>query len=169
MTRRLPPLLLITLWVATVGILLSPEPEAGFAIPHDRVPGIEQGDDGGQRHGHTLTWSWLFGSALIIIVGVLMIWGSQSRWTDRLGRSLVAATLVVEVIFTAMCWSYHRQLADPAAVSFFGSFPAGTAWQLYGMGLVPFLFVGIYVGFFRRRIVTDKTTAAFSRLNKSSR
>ncbi|GIT30092.1 MAG: hypothetical protein Ct9H300mP1_21380 [Planctomycetaceae bacterium] len=30
-------------WTVTVAILLSPEPVAGFAIPHDVVPKMEQG------------------------------------------------------------------------------------------------------------------------------
>ncbi|MBQ17742.1 MAG: hypothetical protein CMJ65_11520 [Planctomycetaceae bacterium] len=161
---RLPLLLLIALWVTTLGILVSPEPEAGFSIAHARVPGMEQGDTGLQRHADTLTWSWLFGVTMIAVVGVLMIWGSQSRWTDRLGRLLLAATLVLEVIFTAMCWSYRQQLSDPTATTFFAGFPPGTAWQLYGMGLAPFLFVGLYVFFFRQRIVTEATASGFDRL-----
>ena len=36
------------------------------------------------------------------------------------------------------------------------------------MGSIPFLFVGIYVGFFRRQIVTDRTSSEFPHLSKSS-
>ena len=169
MTRWLAPLLLIASWMISVAILMSPEPTAGFAIPHDEIPKMERGDDGLQRHEHTLVLGWLYGVVLIATFGGLMAWSSRARWNSLMGGLLVGCTLIVTGVFSAMCWSYQRQLVDPATVSFFGSFPASTAWQLYGMGLVPFLFVGIYVGFFRRRIGTDKTTAAFSRLNKSSR
>ena len=109
------------------------------------------------------------GVLLIATFGGLMGWSSGAHCNSLMGGLLVATTLIFEGVFSAMCWSYHRQLADPASVSFFGSFPAGTAWQLYGMGAIPFLFVGIYVGFFGRQIVTDRTTAEFPHLNKSSR
>ena len=85
-----------------------------------------------------------------------------------MGGLLITTTVIVEGVFAAMCWSYHRQLANPDATPFFGSFPASTAWQLYGMGSIPFLFVGIYVVFFRRQIVTDRTSAEFPHLSKSS-
>lgn len=169
MTRWLIPLLLIASWGVTVAILLSPEPVAGFAIPHDVIPKMEQGDNGQLRHEHTLLLGWMFGVLLIATFGGLMVWSSGARCNSLMGGLLVATTLIFEGVFSAMCWSYHRQLADPAAVSFFGSFPAGTAWQLYGMGAIPFLFVGIYVGFFSRQIVTPRTTAEFPHLSKSSR
>ena len=168
MTRWLIPLLLTAAWTVTVAILLSPEPAAGFAIPHDEIPKMEQGGDGAQRHEHTLLLGWMFGVLLIAAFGGLIGWGSGTPWGSLMGGLLITTTVIVEGVFAAMCWSYHRQLANPDATPFFGSFPAGTAWQLYGMGSIPFLFVGIYVVFFRRQIVTDRTSAEFPHLSKSS-
>lgn len=168
MTRCLIPLLLVASWTVTLSILLSPEPVSGFGIPHDVVPKMEQGNDGTLRHEHTLLLGWMFGVLLIATFGGLIGWGSGTRWGSLMGGLLITTILIVEGVFSAMCWSYHRQLADPVATPFLGSFPASTAWQLYGMGSIPFLFVGIYVGFFRRQIVTDRTSAEFQHLSKSS-
>lgn len=178
MIRWLVPLLLVASWTVTIAILVTPEPATGFSIPHDPVhlqgrdvelPRMEQGGDSSQRHADTLVLGWLFGSLLIATFGGLMTWSSQVRCRSLMGVLLVGSTLVTEAAFSAMCWNYHRQPNDPSDISFFGLFPASTAWQLYGVGLVPFLFVGIYVGFFRRQILTHEAAAEFSRLSNSSR
>ena len=116
MTRWLIPLLLIASWTVTIAILLSPEPVAGFAIPHDVVPKMEQGDDGAQRHEHTLLLGWMFGVLLIAAFGGLIGWGSGTPWGSLMGGLLITTTVVVEGVRRRKCGKPNGKWQDPISV-----------------------------------------------------
>ena len=168
--------LLIVMWAVVVFILLVPEVPNGHGFEHSRFQTMDQGGDGAQRHGPLLIAGWLFGSILIALFVSLLAWGTvvdpgrQDAQRQQRGRfdmrltALFLGGVIYEGVFAAMCAAYRNSLTA-AEASFIGPFPAGVSWLLFGVWLVPGIFIAFYVVFFHRWILppsTLQTLAAFA-------
>lgn len=167
MKIALPAAFLMALWAVTAWIFLTPEPDHSHGVPHATVAQMDQGGDGESRHQQLLVPAWIFGSLQILGFVGLLAWSASSSPGGALKwATWVICGLAFEVVFAAMCLSYSRALSDPMAEPFWGGFPVGTAWMMYGLWIVPGLFVLAYVIRFDAWIATPEQLRQFDKILK---
>lgn len=157
--------LLVLLWGVVLIVLLTPEVPNGHGFEHAQFPTMDQGGGGEFRHGGLLAIGWMLGTVLIATFVSLLACGTVpvrtgTRW--RLGAFCVGG-LLYEGVFGMLCLSYRNSLAQSNA-TFFGPFPEPLAWLLFGIWLVPGVFVVLYVLFFYRWIWPPENSSRFAEL-----
>jgi len=155
-----PAILLLALWAVVLMILWTPQVPNGHGFQHATFAAMDQGGDGANRHGPLFIAGWLLGSLLIAFFVSLLFFGTESRahWLP-----FFLGGLIYEGVFGMLCLSYWKSLSDSAAV-FLGPFPASVSWLLFGIWLIPAVFVVLYVAFFRRWIFPIESAREFGRL-----
>lgn len=104
-----------------------------------------------ERHLGTLWLGWL--TALLqaaLFVGLLVL-GIRRGARPVPGRRVFLLGLAIYLaVFSLLFLSYRRFMASPqdAVDEVFWSFPAPTAWMLYGVWIAPIVFVGLYMVLF---------------------
>ncbi len=184
MRNWLPPVLLTVLWATVLAILLTPEPPQGHGLPHAQFRAMDQGGAGLQRHDSVLVLGWLFGSVLIAIFVSLLAWAATSNHRSRHAPrdeahhakrdsyccwAFVLGALLYEGVFAALCLAYCNSLESPQAASFWGPFPTGTSWLLFGIWGSPLFFILLYVVFFNRWIMPPQHLNQFEELVNGAR
>ena len=165
--------LLTLMWAVVVSILLTPEIPNGHGFEHPRFQAMDQGGDGAERHDSIFVAGWMFGSVLIALFVALLAWGTvvppgqedapqpnQVKPDLRLA-ALILGGLLYEGVFAAVCLAYRDSLTA-AKVTFLGPFPAGVSWILFGVWLIPGIFVVFYVVFFYRWILPPQSLQNFA-------
>ena len=71
--------------------------------------------------------------------------------------------IAYQAIFVMLFLAYHETLGG-GEVAFIGSLPAATWWVLFGVYLIPYYFVALYVWSFDRWIVTPESLRKFDQL-----
>ena len=169
-------ILLVALWAVVLTILLTPEIPQGHGFEHTRFSEMDQGGDGTERHESLLIPGWIFGSVLIALFVSLLAWGtadepsrtdttesSRARKSYARVGAFVFGGLIYESVFGMLCLVYRDSLADPD-VAFAGPFPAGVSWLLFGIWLIPGLFIVLYVVFFHRWILPPENSQRLAQL-----
>jgi len=71
--------------------------------------------------------------------------------------------IAYQAVFVMLFLAYRDSLSGEP-VAFIGSFPAATWWLLFGVYLMPYYFIVLYVTFFDRWVVTPETLKKFDEL-----
>lgn len=157
----------IVLVVAMAGILALvlgvPEIPGGHGFSHPVLETLERGGAGYARVEGVLALGWLFGLAQILLFVSLMALGARTpRGLRGLGPGLAIGGLAYALVWTALVLAYraYAQASDP--VLFLG-FPAPTALLLFGLYLVPLIFLLLYVVGFERWIAAPSDLAELER------
>jgi hypothetical protein len=167
MKNWLPGLLLVAMWAAVLWIALTPEISGGHGAMHSRFSQMDQGGAGLERHAAVFRAAWLLGSLMIAMFVCLLAWqtkGGRRPWT-----LFLVGGLLFEAIFSMMCWTYWRSLADPLEVPFWGSLPVPVAWLVYGIWLFPGFFITLYVVRFDDWILPKQSMRRFEAILKARR
>jgi len=164
----LPGIILIAMWGTLVWVFLTPEAEQSHGFAHARFSEMDQGGVGATRHGRVLVSGWFLGTSIIAVFVGLLAWGSEQALNSA-GHAarrwmFVLSGLIYAGIFTILMVCYADSLRQPEMPSYIGSFPAATWWLLFGIWLVPGLFVGIFVFGFSRWFVTPEAMIQFRKL-----
>lgn len=167
MKNWLPGVLLAAMWAAVLWIASTPELAGGHGSAHVRYSQMDQGGHGMERHGAVFAAAWLLGALMIAMFISLLAWQTKAR-RGPLPWFLVGG-LLFEAIFSMMCWTYWRSLADPLATPFWGSFPVPVAWLVYGIWLFPGFFITLYVMRFDEWILPSDSTRRFEELLEERR
>lgn len=148
----IPPLLLTVLGMTLAAIFLTSEPDNSHGFAHAQITEMHQAGNGADRLGSVLILAWLFGTVMIaffvsLLALAILPGNRQSLWLLLLG------TLLYETAFSLLVLEYRHFVAVPEAATFWGPFPTATAWVLFGVWLVPYVFILFYVVFFDRWIL----------------
>ena len=160
MKHWIPAILLIALWGVVLAILLTPEVPNGHGYQHSRFAEMDKGGNGADRHESLFIAGWMFGLLLIAFFVSLLLWGTTTRKHWLL---FLVGGLIYEGVFGMLCFSYWKSLTDPN-VAFIGSFPASVSWLLFGIGLTPAFFIGLYVIYYDRLIFPTENARKFELL-----
>ena len=168
--------LLALMWIIVLIILFTPEVPGGHGVEHATIPHMDQGGDGMQRHESVFVTGWMLGAVMIALFTGLLAWGAvrepfQADAAQRTATSgsawrlmpFLAGGLLFEGVFGMLCYSYWTSLSDPQA-AFFGPFPPGVSWMLFGMWLFPAFFIVLYVACFYRWILPPENAQRFADL-----
>ena len=178
MKQLIPPILLFAAWLVVFVVFMTPQSPAGYAIPHARIPEMDQGGPGLERHREVFVSGWVFGSIQIAGFVSLLAWvilpadgkssAGQPRFSLREGAFFLG-WVVFESVFSMMCWTYYRSVTEAEPLAFLGSFPMATGLLIYGMWLTPGIFIVLYVVFFDRWIISPKKLESFHQLVATAR
>ena len=168
----IPAVLLVSFWIVLLVILLTPAPpdSTGFAHPRHAAmtdgataPAMNQGGEGRQRHGRILWAGWLLAALMAVMLTGILLFGVQSTGLSK-GKALAFALggIAYQVVFAMLFLAYRNSLTGP--VVFIGSFPAATWWVLFGVYLLPYYFILLYVALFDRWVVTPDSLRKFDEL-----
>lgn len=167
MKSRLAGILLAAMWAAVLWIAVTPEGAGSRGAVHARFSQMDQGGAGMERHGATFAAAWLFGSLMIAMFVCLLAW--QAKGGRRPWPCFFVGGLLYQAIFSMMCWTYWRSLANPLDVAFWGSFPVPVAWLVYGIWLFPGFFITIYVMRFDEWILPRESMRRFEEILQTRR
>lgn len=159
---RIPQLLLglvLASGALLVAAALVPEAPGAGVAPHPEHPSLLTG--GAPASPVMIGIGALFGLVQIAFFGACFALGMQRR--GRLGP--VARPLLVGLALYAGVWStlvaaYAATAGDPDA-ALWGSFPAATAWMLYGMWPFPLVFAFLYLRHFDDWFLNEEDLARF--------
>jgi hypothetical protein len=160
-------ILLAAMWAAVLSIALAPEIAGGHGAVHSRFAQMDQGGAGMARHGAVFWAAWLLGALMIAMFVCLLAW--QTKGGRRPWPWFFAGGLLYEAIFSMMCWTYWRSLADPLEVAFWGSFPVPVAWLVYGIWLFPGFFITLYVVRFDELIYPKESLRRYEEILEARR
>ena len=168
--------LLALLWALVLTALLTPEIPNGHGFQHSRFSAMDQGGDGELRHESLLLIGWMLGSVVIALFVFVLAWGTVGEASSlaaprrpRAGRAdlrwlmFLLGGLIYEGVFGLMCYAYRQSLIE-SEVAFLGPFPAGVSLQVFGVWLIPWIFIVLYVLFFNRWIMPPDTRRRFADL-----
>jgi len=160
-------ILLAAVWALVLWIWLTAEVTGGHGAAHSRFSQMDQGGSGTERHGPIFAAAWLLGSLMIAMFVCLLAW--QTKGGRRPWPWFFVGGLLYEAIFSVMCWTYWRSLAEPTGTSFWGALPAPVAWLVYGIWLFPGFFITIYVARFDDWILPEESMCRFEAIVRAKR
>lgn len=178
---------MILLWVCVIAVFSAPQRGDVGGRVHGRFGTMDEGGDGQTRHEPLIVSGWAMGSAVIALFVVALMAGvrpsnGQPRPVDSIGLTWLAVGAVLfEATFAMMCLAYWRSLArlaqadalageaEFAAVEFWGPFPTGLSWMLFGIWTVPVVFIAAYVFLFSHWIYPVESRERFGELLDQSR
>ena len=167
MRERLAGILLAAMWAAVLWIAFTPEAAGGHGMPHTQFSQMDQGGAGLERHEPVFAAAWLLGSVMIAMFVCLLAW--QTKAGRRPWPFFLIGGALIEAVFSMMCWTYWRSLAEPLEASYWGSFPVPVAWLVYGIWLFPGFFIAIYVVRFDDWILPEQSMRRFEEILKTRR
>ncbi|MDA0261820.1 MAG: hypothetical protein O3A21_06465 [Proteobacteria bacterium] len=159
--------MLAAMWAAVLWIALTPEVAGGHGAVHAQFSEMDQGGPGMERHGAVFAAACLLGAVMIAMFVCLLAW--QTKGVRESWRWFFVGGLLFEAIFSMMCWTYWRSLANPLEVSIWGSFPLPVAWLVYGIWLFPGFFITLYVMRFDEWILPKESMRRFEELLEARR
>lgn len=138
---------------------LDPKP-ASAALLHS----IEKVANSNQAIGigwlMTLLISGIMGSVILLGVRHKGQAGPYRPW-------IIGAFIVVALVFSALTYSYSsytQGLSD----TFFGGYPAPTAWMIYGIWFLPIGIIAIFIATFDQWFLRPEDLAAFRQMVQAS-
>ena len=161
--------LLIALCALFGLLLLVEEAPNSRGVPHAQMSTLLQGGDGLDRHGDLLFIGWLFGALVIALFFSLMLLGLRRSGREVSGKLTLGVSLTAYLaVFTALFLSYRSYARDAAAgdavPELVGSFPLPSAWMLYGVWVVPVIFIVLFIVRFDRWILSSSDLDEFHSL-----
>jgi hypothetical protein len=158
--------LLLAMCVVVAGLFILDETPPGrtAGFEHDRFPEMDQGGPGQERHAPVFWLAWSFAALQTAFLVVCLALGVPPGVRRRrvTGPLIIGGVLFVSVV-TMMFVSYQQYLVEDSPALVF-SFPATTAWYLYGFWPIQLFFVVLYVSAFSRTFVTADDRTAFQKI-----
>lgn len=130
---------------------------AGHGQAHPEYDTLLVGGSGAER-GERIWWlGFAFGLLELALFVTCMLLGVRRNGViGPAGRFIAACAFVYLLAFVALMFSYRGYMTADALTTF-GSFPAPTAWMVYAVGLVPLVFLLVFVLGFRDFIWDDES------------
>lgn len=164
------PTLLLALLLALCGLysafLFSDPPANAAGLAHPEYATMLQGGDP-LRHSGKLMLGWLVALGQASLFTGLLVLGIRRGQRPVPGRGVFLAGLVAYLaVFSLLMLSYRTFMRDPAGAAdrIFLSFPAPTAWMLYGVWIVPLVFLVLYMVLFEDWIYGPEEERKFQQL-----
>lgn len=150
--------------IVIAALLLEPAPNAsGVTHPTIGKP-MEAGGDGETRHEGRVLIGWAFGLLQILFFTALLALGA--RRGGKLGRfrmPIIIGGIAYVAVWTLLVVAYRAYMLGDNRELYLG-FPAPTAFMIYGIWLVPFIFVVLYLLNFDRAYFTAEDAKRFDEL-----
>ncbi len=166
---RLLLAIVVALWVVTLGTLLIPETAGELGAAHPDFAGMRHGGSGLERHAVVLWAGWAFGGVGIVFYVALMAFGTRRGAARRAStRWLVFGLCAFLAAWTGLVVAYRTYLLEGPGRLFLG-FPLPTAIMLYLLFPASLILTAVYVGGFRRWVLSEDDEAAYDRLLAETR
>ncbi len=162
--------ILVALCVVVLVVLTFDERPDSRGLDHPAVKEMRLGGSA-ERHDPVLAWGFVYGLLSIVLFTAIMALGLRRRGRLPAGsaRALLCGLALFALVFTLLVRSYVAYGEPGSEPSLFGSFPRPTAWMLYGLWPVPFLFALLYMWNFDRWVISEDEVEEFERLVQESR
>ena len=160
-------ILLLGMCVALAAAFIIGEIPNGHGFNHSRIPNMQQGGSGIERHGNIIWIGLAFGLLQVAFFVACIALGAQRK--GELGavkRPLLTGALVYGAVFTGLVLTY-RAYATEGEHMLFVIFPPPTAFMIYGLWTVPFFFLLLYMRNFNRWIYRPEDHEKFQKLIES--
>jgi hypothetical protein len=129
-------------------------------------PPMLRGNSETQRDPVATGLGWCFGVLVIAILVLCLVLGigrgRERHWIFPVGGALFVFVFSAVIVTTGSYFSED-------STSWFLSFPAPTAWMLYGVWPVPVVFMIWYSVHFDRRVLTEEDLEEFQRIVAAKR
>ncbi len=133
------------------------------AVTHPLYPSMERGS---QTPGVRLFWIGLgLGLAQVSFFTALLVLALPGSRVRRTWIPLLGGGLAYGAVMSLLFLSYHSYSGSTESAFWWG-FPAPTAWLVYGIWGVPWVFVAYFVYSFHRSYLRNEDLARFERLLK---
>lgn len=120
-----------------------------------------QSPPGAERHSTLIWFGWALGVLEIaFFVTCLALGASKKGVVGKLKTPLLFGAALHIAVFSMLILTY-RQYMGEAEHALFLSFPATTAWMVYGMWFAPVFYIAIYIIYFPTHILTDADMEKF--------
>ena len=142
-----------------------PTVSAPAGSAHPDYPTMLQGGNGAERFAPVAMPALLFALlSVTLFVGMLALGIGDGERLKRARWHLLVPFVLFLLMFVMLFRSYGSYAEDPGATQLFLGFPAPSAWMLYGVWTVPFVFALLYVVRFKELIYSDEDEARFKAL-----
>lgn len=136
----------------------------GHGVPHPQFKTMLHAGDGGPRFKPIWPLATVFGLSQVALFVVLLALGGRKQ--EKLGPlkvPLLVGGIFFAGAFLAMVLTY-RSYVDATEHALFLGFPIPTAWMMYGVWLVPLVFMLVYLFTFDSWFYTDEDRKRFEQL-----
>ena len=168
-----PFVLLLAMWLLFMAIVRTKLPSNATGMAHAKhhatesktdKPAMKQGGNGVVRHKNLLVTGCLLGIVTAtILVGMLVLAFGADKVTVGQIFAFAVGAILYQGVFVMLFLAYGGSLVS-GDVSFIGAFPAGTSWLLFGVYLMPYYFIVLYVVFFDRWFMKPENLEKFKAL-----
>ncbi|NND99540.1 MAG: hypothetical protein HKN47_19670 [Pirellulaceae bacterium] len=136
----------------------------GHGFAHPELANMQVGGDGALRHEQILWFGWAFGILQVaFFVALIAYGGSKQGKLGPLKAPILIAGILYAVTFTAIVYTYQGYMLEDDHTMFL-SLPVPTAWMIYGLWIVPMLFVLLYMLTFDSWTFRDEDMKRFEEL-----
>lgn len=136
----------------------------GHGVPNPAVGTMLAGGEGAARYENVWWLGLAFGLLQVVFfVGALAFGANKKSGLGPLKVPFIVGGIAYAAVFTAMVLA-HRSYAASDTHSLFLGFPIPTAWMMYGVWLVPLVFMFAYLFLFDSWIYTEEDRNRFERL-----
>ena len=165
---RLFFVLLLGFLLLIVALWQIPEPNNTTGFQHPKYETMIKSGENQINNPHV---KWLgFGFGLFTVGVLCFCLFIAARKDGKLGSVkywLIFGTIVYFTVYCLMILSYWNYVEGNNTESYFGYFPAPTAWMMYAMFFAPLIFVFTYVFGFNKWILTEEDLARFHEIRNS--
>lgn len=154
--------LLVLMLAVVFGSFLIEPVEGGTGKAHEVYSEtLQQSAPGSERHAKLIWFGWALGVIeILFFVTCLALGASKKGVLGKLKAPLVLGAAIHIAVFSMLILTY-RQYMGEAEHALFLSFPATTAWMVYGMWFAPVFYIAIYIIYFPTHILTDADMEKF--------
>jgi hypothetical protein len=136
----------------------------GHGFTHPEFATMQRGGSGAARHERILWFGCAFGLLQILFFVCLLAYGGQRQ--GRLGPlkvPLMIGGIAYAATFTSLVYTYQGYMLEQTHAMFL-SLPVPTAWMVYGLWLVPLVFMFLYMFIFDSWIFRQADIARFEEI-----
>jgi hypothetical protein len=136
----------------------------GHGQAHPEHESMLVGGSGAERGGHIWGLALAYGTLQLAFFTCCMWLGVRRNGVvGRAGWFIGAGAVIYFVAFVGLTLSYRGYMAADT-LSTFGSLPKPTAWMLYGVAPIPFLFLLVFVLGFRQYVWDEESERTLARI-----
>ena len=144
----------------TLSIALSHmDPKESYSNPHPKFPSMSQ-QAGSAGHADQVVVGYLLGCQLLVLFSASLLLGVKRGKSSAITWIVVTAGVYL-FIYSMLIFTYREGMR---AASFYLGLPLPTALLVFGIWLVPFLLVMLFVVNYRRWIFDAKDAAHFAEI-----
>jgi hypothetical protein len=136
----------------------------GHGAPNEGHATMLSGGDGAARYENVWWLALLFGlTQIVFFLAALAVGGRKKSGYGPLKMPIVIGGIAYAIVFAGMILS-HRSYVDDDNPALFLGFPIPTAWMMYGVWLVPLVFMFLYLIKFDDWFFTEKDRKKFDEI-----